>query len=113
MMTPTPRQQQCFDFIRAFKSENGVVPSFEEIAKGLGLKSRSSVFQFIEALEARGYVRRLKGKQRALELIEPNSKRAVLVNPDVYSLLKAYAQGEQIAIDTAASELLRDALGAA
>jgi hypothetical protein len=64
-------------------------------------------------LERRGLVRRIPGKARAIEVIDPGSLQAVLLNPEIYALVQAYAAGHRIGVDTATNELLRGALGAA
>lgn len=109
----TKREQQCLDFIRSHLAETGIIPSYGEMATGLGTKSRSQVSQLLVALEERGAIRRMKGKARAIELIEPDKMQAVLLNNEIHGLLRAYAQAEHIALDTAANQLLRGALGAA
>lgn len=113
MIGLTKRQQECIAFIRSFRDQHGVMPSYEEIAAGIGIKSRSRIKQVLDDLVERGAVRRLNHRARAIELIEPNSMQAVLLNREIYSLLSAYATGMQISIDVAAGELLRGALGAA
>lgn len=45
--------------------------------------------------------------------IEPDSLHVVLLNREIFTLLRLYAAAERISVDCAASALLRDALGAA
>lgn len=47
------------------------------------------------------------------EPIDPDSLRAVLLNKEIFTLLRLYAAAERISVDCAASELLRQSLGAA
>ena len=37
-MALTPRQKEVLDFIAHFVNQNGYCPSYEEIARGLGLR---------------------------------------------------------------------------
>lgn len=48
---------------------DGVCPSFDEMREAMGLQSKSGVHRMVEALEERGYVRRLKHRHRAIEVI--------------------------------------------
>lgn len=66
----TPLQAKCLTEIARYQHENaGVSPSFEELRSALGVKSKSEVHRFLTGLEERGYVRRLKGKVRAIEVL--------------------------------------------
>jgi repressor LexA len=38
-MAVTRRQKEVIDFLESFVARNGYSPSFEEIARGMGLKS--------------------------------------------------------------------------
>lgn len=113
MIGLTAPQQAALSFIRTYRDEHGLMPSCAEIAAGIGAKSKSRASQVLASLEERGALRRLGRRARAIELIDPDDRRAVLLNREIYRLLSAYASGMHISIDTAASELLRGALGAA
>ncbi|MEK7404526.1 MAG: transcriptional repressor LexA [Acidobacteriota bacterium] len=67
-MALTRRQKQVLDFIAAFVQENGYSPSYEEIARGLGLASLATVHKHIGALEAKHYLRRSFNQSRSLEV---------------------------------------------
>ena len=69
----TKIQADFLAFVKSSVARRGVVPSYPEIMEHLGFKSKSSVHRLIGRLEDRGYVRRLHGQARALELIEPGS----------------------------------------
>jgi site-specific DNA-methyltransferase (adenine-specific) len=65
----TPKQKEVLDFITSFLNENGYSPSLEEIARHLQLRSVSTIHQFVEALEEKGYLNKVGNKQRSLEPI--------------------------------------------
>ena len=65
----TPRQKQCLDFIKKFWKENGYSPSFEEIAEGMDLKSKSNVHSLVNGLVARGYVEKQNYLSRSLRVL--------------------------------------------
>ena len=47
------RQQQIYDYIRAYQQEKGYPPSVREMAAAVGLSSPSTVHAHLSALEAR------------------------------------------------------------
>jgi repressor LexA len=56
------------DLIARLVDENGYSPSYEEIAKGVGLASLATVHKHISALEAKSYLRRGFNQSRSLEI---------------------------------------------
>ncbi len=78
MAALTRRQKQVLDFVEAHHREKGIAPSLEEIAAHLGLSSVSNAHQHVEALIARGFVRRDPNKSRALEVIRSQSEGRAL-----------------------------------
>ena len=62
----TTNQANLLDLLRS--SER--TPSYAEMARALGIKSKSMVFKLIDGLEERGFVERLPNKSRAVRLIE-------------------------------------------
>lgn len=91
MMGLTTQQKNCVDFLRSYRDERGVMPSFQEIANHMGLKSLSRIHFLMLSLEERGVIRRLASKARAIELVEPNSMQAVLLHSDTYRIAQLYA----------------------
>ena len=83
----TPRLKQCLDIIKQSWDEYGYAPSFEEIRKGLGAKSKSSVASLVAKLEARGYVERTPNLARSLRVI-PQGQPPVPVGPGVPSAVE-------------------------
>src|SRR5499427_3474257 len=67
-MALTRRQKQVMDLIASLVEENGYSPSYEEIARGLGLASLATVHKHISALEAKSYLRRGFNQSRSLEI---------------------------------------------
>jgi len=67
-MALTKRQKQVLDFIAGFVDENGYCPSYEEIARGLGLASLATVHKHISVLEAKNYLKRGFNQSRSIEL---------------------------------------------
>jgi repressor LexA len=67
-MALTKRQKQVLDFIAGFVDDNRYCPSYEEIARGLGLASLATVHKHISTLEAKNYLKRGVNQSRSLEL---------------------------------------------
>jgi SOS-response transcriptional repressor LexA len=68
-MRPTARQSECLQFIETMLRERGIAPSFGEIIAALGLKSKAHVARLLSALEEKGYIRRMSGRARAIEVL--------------------------------------------
>ncbi|NVJ99025.1 MAG: transcriptional repressor LexA [Alphaproteobacteria bacterium] len=66
----TSKQHQLLHFIQERLSSSGVSPSFDEMKDALGLKSKSGVHRLINALEERGFIRRMPNRARALEILK-------------------------------------------
>lgn len=66
----TPKQLELLLLLNEKLDANGFGPSYEELAKTLGLKSKSNINRMIVALENRGFVRRLPGQSRAIQVLK-------------------------------------------
>src|SRR6201988_3791110 len=62
----TERQKSVLDFIQSEQREKGITPSTREIQHHFGFASQTSVMQYIEALERKGFLNRHARKARAL-----------------------------------------------
>lgn len=73
MIGPTRRQRDVLNYIERYQAERGgVSPTMAEIAAHLGTSlSRGRVAELLKGLEARGLIRRLKYRARAIEIIRP------------------------------------------
>ena len=65
----TRRQSQLYFFIRKFNNENNFSPSYQEMADGVGLKSKSGVHRLIEALGKQQKIKRVQFTARSVEVI--------------------------------------------
>src|SRR5688572_11089481 len=66
----TPKQHELLTFIHNRLEEGGVSPSFEEMKEALDMRSKSGIHRLINALEERGFIRRLPNRARALEVLK-------------------------------------------
>jgi repressor LexA len=62
MLPRTQRQKDVLDYLNSFRERNGYIPSYAQIARHLGVKSRATIAKHIAALEKRGLVAREHGE---------------------------------------------------
>lgn len=65
----TTRQQQIYDYLVESYRESGYPPTIREIGFRFGIRSTKGVVDHLTALERKGYIRRVMGKSRAVELL--------------------------------------------
>jgi repressor LexA len=73
-MAVTRRQKEVLDFLESFVGRNGYSPSFEEIARGMGLKSLATVHKHITNLEKKGMLDRVHNRSRSIDLLPPGAR---------------------------------------
>lgn len=80
----TIKQQELLSFIQTRLDEGGVSPSFEEMKDALDLRSKSGIHRLINALEERGFIRRLPNRARALEVLKlPDAMHRIPPKPAI------------------------------
>tara|TARA_Y100001970_G_scaffold283679_1_gene399480 strand:+ start:8092 stop:8718 length:627 start_codon:yes stop_codon:yes gene_type:complete len=70
----TKKQKELYDYLNDYIANNLISPSFEEMKKAVNLKSKSGIHRLITSLEERGFIKRLKHKARAMEIIKSFEK---------------------------------------
>lgn len=65
----TKKQLELLLFIDSYLNRRGMAPSFEEMKEAVNLKSKSGIHRLVTALEERGFLRRLRHRARALEVL--------------------------------------------
>ena len=73
-MAVTRRQKEVLDFLESFVQRNGYSPSFEEIARGMGLKSLATVHKHITNLEKKGMLDRVHNRSRSIDVVPPGTR---------------------------------------
>jgi repressor LexA len=68
--TLTKRWKTVLDFIRAYSKIHGVAPSYDTIALGLGMKSRSNIHRMVKRMEEEGLLVREPRKFYALRVVD-------------------------------------------
>lgn len=64
------RQKQILDFIRQHIQSTGSAPTLRVIADAIGVSSLATVHEHLVALEEKNLLKRKKGKNRAMELVD-------------------------------------------
>ena len=87
----TKKQQEILDYIKDQIINRGFPPTVRDICAAVNLKSTSSVFSHLEALERNGYIRRDLAKPRAIEIVDDsfNLVRRELVNVPIVGTVTA------------------------
>ena len=63
----TPRQKKLFDFIKSYMKKEPVAPTYRDMKKATGIHL-SQLHKEVAALEERGWITRLKGKNRSIRI---------------------------------------------
>jgi repressor LexA len=77
-MAVTRRQKEVLDFLTEFVRRNEYSPSYDEIARGLGLKSLATVHKHITNLANKGILEREHNRSRSIDVV-PASRRNKVV----------------------------------
>jgi len=102
----TKRQMQVLNYIKKFIQKNEYAPSLEEIREHFNLKSVSTIHQHVEALKSKGFLNKLAGHHRTIEITNNNQKYPLMEVPLLGTIaagqpIEAIEQeGETIAIST-------------
>jgi repressor LexA len=68
MRTLTKKQKLVLEYIKNFIKEHGHAPSYEEVAKGLGLSAPSTIHVHVENLKLKGYLTKKWNANRSIDL---------------------------------------------
>ena len=87
------RERQLLDFITQFIQRYGYAPTLKEIAESVGLASLATVHEHIDKLRQKGFIRKLDGTARGLEVVElyRSDKNAAAVELPVLGYIAAGA----------------------
>lgn len=71
-MNLTDTQRTALDFIQRYIATNTISPKLQEIAEGLGIKSRGVAHRYVQALARAGFLVIDSGKHRGIRLLGKN-----------------------------------------
>lgn len=63
------REDEFVEFVKDYAKENGYAPSYDEIRKSLGLRSKGSVFNLMKRLSEGGKIIYVPGRARTLRVV--------------------------------------------
>ncbi len=66
----TSQEQNTLQFIRGYLAQNGNAPKFKEIGLAIGVNSQGTIHRYVQSLEDKGYIDRVKGNSRGMNLVE-------------------------------------------
>jgi|TARA_Y100001951_G_scaffold100601_1_gene104275 repressor LexA len=64
----TSKQLRLYKFIKSYIAKKTISPSFDEMKKAVGLKSKSGVKQIVDQLENRKWITTLKARARSIRI---------------------------------------------
>ena len=70
----TEKQLRIMEFIQQFRTERGISPTLEEIAKNFGV-TKITIYEHINQLERKGAIKREKFRARSIEILVPVEER--------------------------------------
>jgi len=88
----TDKQRLTLDFIERYVATHTVPPKLQEIADGIGIRSRGVAHRYVQALIDAGFITMNSGKHRGIQLLKPNPHRPESILP----LLGKIAAGRPI-----------------
>ena len=84
----TTQEQNTLQFIRNYLAQHGYAPKFKEIGMAIGVSSQGTIHRYVQSLEDKGYINRVKGNSRGMSLVE-----LPLVSPPTIPLVGKIAAG--------------------
>jgi len=66
----TKKQLKLFNFLKDYIKKNITSPSYDEMMVALDLNSKCTISAKLKQLEQRGWIRKLPGKNRSLQIIK-------------------------------------------
>ncbi|MDE2021107.1 MAG: hypothetical protein KGJ13_12285 [Patescibacteria group bacterium] len=65
----TKRQRDLLRYVADFEKRQGFCPTYEMMARGIGLKSKSGAHRLVTGLERRGFLRRIPRANQSIEIL--------------------------------------------
>ncbi len=84
----TSQEQKTLQYIRNYLAQHGYAPKFKEIGIAIGVTSHGTIHRYVQSLEDKGYIDRVKNNSRGMSLID-----LPLVSPPTIPLAGKIAAG--------------------
>ncbi len=108
---PTRVQVRIVEFVRDYRLEHGVGPTFDEIAAALGVASKGSISRHVRALVARRALRDTPGAHRSLA-VAPEHPVMLDMPDDIFAEIWVEARRENVSFEALVIKRLRESLDA-
>ena len=92
----TTREKSILEFIRQKIWDSGFPPTVREIGEAVGLRSTSTVHNYLKRLELKGAIRKNPDSSRAIEVVADTWRRKKMIPMPLVGAVRA---GEQITAD--------------
>jgi repressor LexA len=93
MKNLTDRQRQILDFIQRKQDSESLTPTLREIAAHFRFRSPNAALAHVQALLAKGFLKNLPGRARALQIVNPYASkdraRPRVVSVPIYGAIPA------------------------
>jgi repressor LexA len=93
MQELTDRQREILEFIQKQQDTGGLTPTFREIADHFKFSSANAAVAHVQALRAKGFLKKMPGRARSLQVVNPYSPgaraRAQVVSVPIYGSIPA------------------------
>ena len=77
----TDKQYKTLNFIQSYIAIHTISPTLQEIADGIGIRSRGVAHRYVQALIETSFIAINNGKKRGIQLLKPNPHRPDSVLP--------------------------------
>ena len=88
----TDKQRLTLNFIERYIAAHTVAPKLQEIADGIGIRSRGVAHRYVQALTDTGFIETDSGRHRGIRLLKPDPQKQDSILP----LLGKIAAGKPI-----------------
>ena len=92
----TTREKSILEFIRQKIWDSGFPPTVREIGEAVGLRSTSTVHNYLKRLELKGAIRKNPDSSRAIEVVADTWRRKKMIPMPLVGAVRA---GEPITAD--------------
>lgn len=76
------KERRILEFLARFQQKFGYSPTLREIAEGVGLKSPATIHEHISALIEKGYLRKIEGIKRTIEIVDPVLAKGLITSSE-------------------------------
>ena len=73
----TPKEKLLLEFIQAYTRRHGVSPSYEVMARALGMKAKSNLHRYVVKLERDGFVVRRPKRFYGVKVVDRSVEEVV------------------------------------